>query len=147
MSPMETAVLVVRVLLGGLLLVAGGLKVGHSAELAASIAGFRLLPAEIAGPLALALPYFEFCSEAISFWDSLRVLPRRWPRPILLLRGRRRVGRRPAHPGDLRLLRPRRLGRRRLAARRVRSHARGRGRLRCLGAPGPLAVDRKLRGA
>jgi uncharacterized membrane protein YphA (DoxX/SURF4 family) len=55
----EAAVLVVRVLLGGLLLVAGGLKVGHSAELASAIAGFRLLPAAIVGPLALALPYVE----------------------------------------------------------------------------------------
>ncbi len=53
------AVFVVRVLLGGLLLAAGGLKVGHSAELAASIAGFRLLPAAIVGPLAVALPYIE----------------------------------------------------------------------------------------
>jgi uncharacterized membrane protein YphA (DoxX/SURF4 family) len=59
MSPMEAAVFVVRVLLGALLLVAGALKVGHSAELAAAIAGFRLLPAAIVGPLALALPYFE----------------------------------------------------------------------------------------
>ncbi len=56
---MEVAVLVARVLLGGLLLVAGVLKVGHPAELAATIAGFRLLPAAIVGPLALALPYVE----------------------------------------------------------------------------------------
>ncbi|MBV8354209.1 MAG: DoxX family membrane protein [Candidatus Eremiobacteraeota bacterium] len=56
---MEAAVFVVRILLGGLLLVAGGLKLGHPAELAAAIAGFRLLPAAIAGPLAVALPYFE----------------------------------------------------------------------------------------
>lgn len=56
---MEAAVFVVRVLLGALLLAAGILKVGHPAELAASIAGFRLLPAPIVGPLALALPYVE----------------------------------------------------------------------------------------
>lgn len=56
---MEAAVFVIRVLLGGLLLAAGSLKVGHSAELAVSIAGFRLLPAAIGGPLALALPYVE----------------------------------------------------------------------------------------
>jgi uncharacterized membrane protein YphA (DoxX/SURF4 family) len=55
----EAAVFFVRVLLGGLLLVAGGLKVGHPAELAATIASFRLLPAAIVGPLALALPYVE----------------------------------------------------------------------------------------
>jgi uncharacterized membrane protein YphA (DoxX/SURF4 family) len=45
--------------LGGLLLVAGVLKAGHAAELAATIAGFRILPAAIVGPLALALPYVE----------------------------------------------------------------------------------------
>ena len=56
---MNAAVFIVRVLLGALLLAAGALKVGHAPELAASIAGFRLLPAAITGPLALALPYFE----------------------------------------------------------------------------------------
>lgn len=56
---MEVAVFIIRVLLGGLLIVAGALKAGHPAELAASIAGFRLLPAQIVGPLALALPYVE----------------------------------------------------------------------------------------
>jgi len=59
MDPVKAAVLVVRVFLGGLLLAAGGLKVGHPAELAANIAVFRLLPAAIVGPLALALPYVE----------------------------------------------------------------------------------------
>jgi uncharacterized membrane protein YphA (DoxX/SURF4 family) len=56
---MNAAVFVVRVLLGALLLAAGALKVGHAPALAASIAGFRLLPAAITGPLALALPYVE----------------------------------------------------------------------------------------
>jgi putative oxidoreductase len=56
---MEVAVFVVRIVLGGLLLVAGALKVAHPAELAAAIAGFRLLPAAIVGPLALALPWLE----------------------------------------------------------------------------------------
>jgi putative oxidoreductase len=59
MSPMDAIILVVRVLLGGLLVATGALKVGHPAELAASIAGFRLLPGAIVGPLALALPYLE----------------------------------------------------------------------------------------
>lgn len=59
MSPMDVLVLIVRVLVGGLLLLAGALKVAHPAELAAAIAGFRLLPAAIAGPLAVALPYIE----------------------------------------------------------------------------------------
>ncbi len=56
---MDVAVLLIRLLLGGLLLAAGALKVGHPAELAATIAAFRLLPAAIAGPLAVALPYLE----------------------------------------------------------------------------------------
>lgn len=56
---MNAAVFIVRVLLGALLLAAGALKVGHAPELAASIAGFRLLPAAVAGPLAIALPYVE----------------------------------------------------------------------------------------
>ncbi len=56
---MEAAVLVIRVLLGALLMVAGALKVAHPASLAQAIAGFRLLPAAIVGPLALALPWLE----------------------------------------------------------------------------------------
>lgn len=56
---MGTAILIARLLLGGLLVVAAALKVGHPEQLAAAIAGFRLLPAMVVGPLALALPYFE----------------------------------------------------------------------------------------
>jgi len=56
---MEGVIFAGRVLLGGLLLIAGALKVAHPADLAASIAGFRLLPAAVVGPLALALPYLE----------------------------------------------------------------------------------------
>ena len=56
---MNVAVFVMRVLLGGLLLATGALKLGHAPDLAAAIAGFRLLPAGAIGPLALALPFFE----------------------------------------------------------------------------------------
>lgn len=56
---MNAAVLLLRLLLGGLLLAAGALKAGDPSSLAASIAAFRLLPAAIVGPLALALPYLE----------------------------------------------------------------------------------------
>lgn len=56
---MDLVILILRFLLGGVLLVAGALKIGHPAQLAASIAGFRLLPAAIVGPLAIALPYLE----------------------------------------------------------------------------------------
>lgn len=55
----NAAVFVVRILVGGLLLATGVLKVGHPAELASAIAGFRLLPAGVVGPMALALPYVE----------------------------------------------------------------------------------------
>lgn len=56
---MEAVVFVARVLLGGLLVTTGALKLGHATELAAAIAGFRLLPAAVIGPLSLALPLFE----------------------------------------------------------------------------------------
>lgn len=58
-SGVKAAVFVVRILVGGLLLATGILKIGHPADLAAAIAGFRLLPAGVVGPLALALPYIE----------------------------------------------------------------------------------------
>ena len=51
--------LLLRLLLGGLLAAAGALKAGDPSSLAANIAAFRLLPAAIVGPLALALPYLE----------------------------------------------------------------------------------------
>lgn len=56
---MSTAVLVVRIVVGAVLLAAGAMKVGHATSLAAAIAGFHVLPATIVGPLAIALPYFE----------------------------------------------------------------------------------------
>jgi uncharacterized membrane protein YphA (DoxX/SURF4 family) len=59
LNSVQAVVFVIRVLVGALLLVAGILKVGHAPELAASIAGFRLLPPSVVGPLALALPYVE----------------------------------------------------------------------------------------
>ncbi len=55
----NAAVFAIRLIIGGLLLGAGALKVGHSVELAAAMAGFRLLPPPAIGPLALALPFFE----------------------------------------------------------------------------------------
>lgn len=56
---MRYFVTLARVVLGGLLIVAGALKVGHAADLAAAIAGFRLLPPGIVAPMALVLPIFE----------------------------------------------------------------------------------------
>lgn len=44
----------------GLVLVAAGvLKIGHAAALAASIAGFRLLPEGVIAPLSIVLPFIE----------------------------------------------------------------------------------------
>jgi uncharacterized membrane protein YphA (DoxX/SURF4 family) len=56
---MDVVVLVARIAIGGLLVYAGALKIGHAAELASAISGFALLPPAIVGPLALALPYVE----------------------------------------------------------------------------------------
>ena len=55
----DALVFAFRLVIGALLMVAGALKVGHAAALAAAIAGFRLLPAAAVGPLALGLPFFE----------------------------------------------------------------------------------------
>lgn len=52
-------VLVLRVVIGGIFLVAGAAKVGHAAEFAVEIAGFRLLPSGVIAPLALGLPLLE----------------------------------------------------------------------------------------
>lgn len=56
---MAAVTLIVRVLAGALFVAAGAAKVGHFNELAAAIAGFRLLPAGVIGPLAVMLPFFE----------------------------------------------------------------------------------------
>lgn len=56
---MAWLVFALRVLLGGLLIVAGALKVTHTESLAAAIAGYRLLPPAVVVPLAIALPPFE----------------------------------------------------------------------------------------
>jgi uncharacterized membrane protein YphA (DoxX/SURF4 family) len=48
-----------RIVLGGVFLVAGGLKVGHPAALAVTIAAFDLLPQPLVAPLALLLPPLE----------------------------------------------------------------------------------------
>lgn len=51
--------LAVRLLIGSLFIVAGATKVGHFDDLAAAIAGFRILPEGLVGPLAVVLPFFE----------------------------------------------------------------------------------------
>ena len=55
----DRVILVLRVALGGVFLVAGGLKVGHADVFASEIAGFQLLPHALIAPLALLLPFLE----------------------------------------------------------------------------------------
>ncbi len=59
MQPRELAVTIVRGALGVLLIATGALKIGHANDLAAAIAGFRLLSPDIVAPLALVLPFVE----------------------------------------------------------------------------------------
>jgi uncharacterized membrane protein YphA (DoxX/SURF4 family) len=56
---MAAVTLLVRVLVGALFIAAGAAKVGHFNDLAAAIAGFRILPEPVIGPLAVVLPFFE----------------------------------------------------------------------------------------
>jgi uncharacterized membrane protein YphA (DoxX/SURF4 family) len=56
---MPQVVFILRLALGGLLLVTGALKVAHPESLAAAIAGYRLLPQALVLPIAVALPYLE----------------------------------------------------------------------------------------
>ncbi|HUY41141.1 MAG TPA: MauE/DoxX family redox-associated membrane protein [Candidatus Dormibacteraeota bacterium] len=56
---MAWLVFALRVLLGGLLIVAGALKVSHPESLASAIAGYRLLPGALVVPLAIAIPPLE----------------------------------------------------------------------------------------
>jgi putative oxidoreductase len=55
----DAVVLLLRVVLGAILVWAGAAKIGHAAEFAAQIAGFRLLPQPVVAPLALLLPFLE----------------------------------------------------------------------------------------
>lgn len=56
---MSWVVFALRLILGGIFIVAGGGKIGHAADFAAQIAGFRILPQAAIAPLALALPFLE----------------------------------------------------------------------------------------
>lgn len=56
---MQAAVTLARLILAAVLIGAGVLKLGHAPDLAAALAGFRLLPAAAIGVLALVLPPLE----------------------------------------------------------------------------------------
>jgi uncharacterized membrane protein YphA (DoxX/SURF4 family) len=55
----QVVTLIIRVLVGALFIFAGASKMGHFNDLAAAIAGFRILPETVIGPLAVLLPFFE----------------------------------------------------------------------------------------
>lgn len=61
---MAAVTLIIRVLAGALFIAAGASKAGHFNDLAAAIAGFRLLPEALIGPLAVVLPFFEIALGA-----------------------------------------------------------------------------------
>ena len=58
---MNVAVLIARVVVGGTLLVAGALKIGHFDSLASTIAAYRIpfLTPEVIAPLSIAIPLVE----------------------------------------------------------------------------------------
>ncbi|HEV3156825.1 MAG TPA: MauE/DoxX family redox-associated membrane protein [Candidatus Baltobacteraceae bacterium] len=56
---MSIVVLVLRVLVGGVFLAAGGLKIGHAAFFASELAAMRFLPSVIIPAIALFLPILE----------------------------------------------------------------------------------------
>jgi uncharacterized membrane protein YphA (DoxX/SURF4 family) len=60
----DRIVLVLRLGLGGMMLVAGVLKIGHADDFASQIAGFQLLPAALIPTLALLLPFLETMAGA-----------------------------------------------------------------------------------
>lgn len=55
----NAAVLLLRLVLGGMFIVAGASKIGHAGEFAQQIAAFRLLPEAIIAPIAIVLPFLE----------------------------------------------------------------------------------------
>ena len=57
---MKSIVLIARALIGGLLIYAGFMKaVGPSAEFAAVISTYKILPADLITPISIAIPYLE----------------------------------------------------------------------------------------
>jgi uncharacterized membrane protein YphA (DoxX/SURF4 family) len=62
---LNAVVLVLRLVLGAILIVAGAAKVGHAAEFAAQIAAFRLLPEALIAPMAVEMPFIEILVGAL----------------------------------------------------------------------------------
>jgi uncharacterized membrane protein YphA (DoxX/SURF4 family) len=55
----NVAVLIARVVVGGVFIVAGGSKIGNAAYFAAQIAAFGIVPHPFVAPMALLLPFLE----------------------------------------------------------------------------------------
>src|SRR5690348_1460828 len=65
---MKAIALISRLIVGGILLYAGFMKaVGPSAEFAAMIVAYKIIPASLATPLAVALPYIEMWTGLFIF--------------------------------------------------------------------------------
>jgi len=58
-NALRIAVLIVRVVIGGIFIVAGAAKMGHFAEFAQQIAAFRILPQPLVAPMAVLMPFVE----------------------------------------------------------------------------------------
>src|SRR5471032_3706513 len=56
---MNIVVLIARLIVGGVFVVAGGLKIGHADQFAAQIAAFGIVPQPVVAPMALLLPFLE----------------------------------------------------------------------------------------
>ncbi|TAM91374.1 DoxX family membrane protein [bacterium] len=56
---MPHVIFALRVAIGSVLVVAGALKAPNPTAFASTIAGFQLLPAAVAGPMAVFVPWFE----------------------------------------------------------------------------------------
>jgi uncharacterized membrane protein YphA (DoxX/SURF4 family) len=64
-SALRIAVLIARVVLGAIFIAAGSLKMGHFAQFAQEIAGFRLLPRGVIAPMAILMPFVEIVVGAM----------------------------------------------------------------------------------
>jgi uncharacterized membrane protein YphA (DoxX/SURF4 family) len=61
---MEIVTALARLVVGGVFLAAGVLKVGHAALFASELAAMRIVPSHLIAPIALVLPFFEIALGA-----------------------------------------------------------------------------------
>ncbi len=58
-SPLDWLGLVARLILGGVLIVAGAVKIGHPVTSKMAVQAYRIFPHDVAGWIGLALPFVE----------------------------------------------------------------------------------------